>query len=97
MIETISICLALLLLVPLLAFALIFAVGTACGVAAYHLSRTVVVQYQPLRKAVDQEKERNKSVAAARQLAQETTALQKSYLDGLQLTREKYLAGGNCK
>lgn len=89
--------LAILLTVPLLAFAMIFAVGTVCGLAAYHLARTAVIQYQPLRKAVDHEKEFNRTAAAARKLAQETSDLQKSYLDGLQLTREQYLASENGK
>lgn len=89
--------LALLLTVPILAFALIFAVGASCGVAAYHLSRQVVVSYQPTRKAFDAGKEKSAAVAQMRQLAQETAELQKSYLGGLQLTREQYLAAEGKK
>lgn len=97
MITAITISLAVLLTVPLLAFALIFATGAVCGVAAYHLSRTVVVQYQPMRKAFDPEKDKLKVAAVARQMAQDTADLQKSYLSGIQLDRESYLAGGNGK
>ena len=85
--------LAILLTVPVLAFAMIFAVGCCCGIAAYHLSRQVVVQYQPLRKAFDPEKQKTAAIAAARKIAQETSEIQKSYLQGLQLTREQFLAG----
>lgn len=95
--TAITISLAILLAVPLVAFALIFATGAACGVAAYHLSRQVVVQYQPMRKAVDQEQEKNRMAAALRKMAAENAALQKSYLDGIQMTREQYLAGENGK
>jgi hypothetical protein len=96
-IAGIAIGLAILLTVPVLAFAIIFAVGCACGVAAYHLSRQTVVHYQPLRKAFDPTKESTKAVAVARKLAQETADLQKSYLEGFQLTREQYVAGENGK
>lgn len=95
--TAITIGLAILLTVPLLAFAMIFATGAVCGVAAYHLSRVVAVEYQPTRKAIDHEKKRNEAVAVARKMAQETADLQKSYLEGLQLTREQYLAGENGK
>lgn len=93
--TALAIGLAILLVVPVLAFAMIFATGALCGVAAYHLSRQVVVQYQPTRKAFDPSKEKIAAVAAARQISQETADLQKSYLTGLQLTREQYLAEGN--
>lgn len=96
-VTALAIGLAIVLAVPLLAFAMIFAVGTACGVAAYHLSRTVVVHYQPMRKAFDPTKERTATVAAVRQLAQEASAMQKEYIGGLQMTREQYLAGENGK
>lgn len=95
--TALAISLAILLVVPLLAFAMIFAVGTVCGVAAYHLSRTVVVQYQPMRKAFDPTKEKSATVAVARKLAQEAADIQKSYIGGLQMTREQYLAGENGK
>ena len=97
MTEALVIGLALLLTVPLLAFAMIFAVGAACGLAAYHLSRQVVVSYQPMRKAFDPNREKAAAVAKAQKLAQEATELQNSYIGGIQLTREQYLAGENGK
>lgn len=94
MIETVAICLAVLLTVPLLAFAMIFAVGCACGVASYHLSRQVVVAYQPMRKAFDPHKEKSVAIAKAQKMAQEAAEIQNEYIGGLQLTREQYVAGG---
>jgi len=91
----VAIGLAILLAVPILAFAMIFATGCICGVAAYHLSRQIVVQYQPTRKAYDPTTEKLKLKAAAAKLAQEAADLQKSYLGGLQLTREQYVAQEN--
>lgn len=82
------------LAVPLLAFAIIFAVGTACGLAAYHLSRQSVIAYQPMRKAFDPMKEKNGIAAKAAKAAQEAAELERSYLAGLQLTQEQYVAGG---
>lgn len=97
MIETIGICLVLLLTVPILAFAIIFSVGALCGVAAYHLSRQVVVSYQPMRKAFDPQKEKNQAMAKAQKLASEAADLQASYIGGIHLTREQYLAQENGK
>lgn len=97
MIETIGICLAILLTVPLLAFAMIFSVGALCGVAAYHLSRQVVVAYQPMRKAFDPQKEKNQILAKVQKEADELRKLQTGYLEGIQLTREQYLAQENGK
>jgi hypothetical protein len=96
-IPTIAICLAILLAVPILAFAMIFAVGCACGVASYHLSRQVVVAYQPMRKAFDPNKEKSKAIAAAQKVAQEAAEMQKAYFDGIQLTREQFVARENGK
>lgn len=90
----VTIGLAILLAVPLLALAMVFSVGALCGVAAYHLSRQAVIQYQPTRKAYDPEKQKVAAVAMARKMAQETSDLQKEYLAGIQLTREQYLAAG---
>lgn len=95
--TSIAIALALVLVVPLLAFAMIFAVGCACGVAAYHLSRQVVVAYQPMRKAFDPNKEKSRALAAAQKLAQEAAEIQRSYIGGVQLTRDQYVAGENGK
>ncbi len=97
MIGTIAICLAIILTVPIVAFAMIFAVGCACGVASYHLSRQVVVSYQPMRKAFDPNKEKSQALAKAQQMAEEVKAMQTEYLGGLSLTREQYLAGENGK
>jgi flagellar biosynthesis component FlhA len=96
-ITTVAICLAILLAVPLMAFAMIFAVGCACGVAAYHLSRQVVVSYQPMRKAFDPNKEKSRAIAAAQKMAQEAADIQREYIGGLQLTRESFVAGENGK
>ncbi len=94
MITTIAICLAIVLTVPILAFAMIFAVGCACGVASYHLSRQVVVAYQPMRKAFDPMKEKSAAIAKAQKMAQEAAEIEHEYIGGLQLTREQYVAGG---
>lgn len=83
---------AAVLALPLLAFAMIFAVGCVCGVAAYHLSRQVVVAYQPMRKAFDPEKEKLKEKIIAAKASAEIAAIQTSYLGGLQLTRDQYVA-----
>lgn len=89
--------LAILLVLPLMAFAMLFAVGCACGLAAYHLSRQAVVAYQPMRKAFDPTKEKTKEIAAARKAAEEAAALQGGYFAGLKLTREQYLAQENIR
>lgn len=85
--------LAAILLLPLMAMALVFAVGAACGVAAYHWSRQAVVSYQPMRKAFDPIREKTAAAAKAAKQAQEAMELEKAYLGGLQLTREQYLGG----
>lgn len=84
--------LAALLALPLMAFAIVFATGCVLGVVSYHLSRQVVVNYQPMRKAFDPEKEKLKQMAVARQMQKEIDDLQKSYLTSAHLTREQYLA-----
>ena len=95
--TAVAIGLALLLAVPILAFAMLFAVGCVCGIAAYHLSRQVVVSYQPMRKAFDPAKEKTKELAVARKLAQEIADLQTGHLAGLQLTRDQYVAAEGVK
>lgn len=89
--------LAILLAVPILAFALVFAAGALGGIAAYHMARVTVVQYQPMRKAFDPTKEKTQAVAVARKLAQESADIAKGYLGGIQMTREQFLAGENGK
>lgn len=94
---TLAMGLALLLVVPLLAFAMIFSVGCLCGLAAYHLSRQSVIAYQPMRKAFDPLKEKSKAAAVAAKIAQEAADLERSYIGGLTLTRDQYVAGENGK
>lgn len=86
--------LAVALAIPLLAFAMIFAAGCVCGLLAYHLSRQSVIAYQPMRKAYDPLKEKNRISALAQKQAQEAAELEKSYLSGLQLTQDQYISGG---
>lgn len=88
-----TLALAVLLAIPLLAFAMIFSAGCICGLIAYHLSRQTVIAYQPMRKAFDNGKEKNRIASVAARQAQEAAELEKSYLQGLQLTRDQYLSG----
>lgn len=89
----IALAVAVLLAVPLLAFGMVFAVGAVCGLAAYHLSRQAVIAYQPMRKAFDPGKEKSRTAALAAKAAQEAAELERSYLAGISLTKEQYIAG----